>query len=119
MESAPRLSAVVVVPPADPLWHPIARDWYESLSESGQASFYQASDWATARYIAEAMHRNLKNERFSAQLFAAVMSGMTELLTTEGARRRARLEIERAPHLESVQLPVTDIASRRAGLIGG
>lgn len=83
-------------PPASPDWHPIARDWYESLAESGQAQFYEPSDWQTARYIAEAMTRNLEAGRFSAQLFAAVLSGMTELLTTEGARRRARLEIERA-----------------------
>jgi hypothetical protein len=27
-------------------------------------------------------------------LFSAVMAGMTELLTTEGARRRARVELE-------------------------
>jgi hypothetical protein len=49
----------------------------------------------TARYIAEAMSRNLAAARFSGQLFAAVMAGMTELLTTEGARRRARVELER------------------------
>lgn len=81
--------------PADD-WHPIARDWYVSLGESGQSKFYEASDWQTARYLAEAMSRNLNaGARFSSQLFAAVMSGMTELLTTEGARRRARLELER------------------------
>lgn len=85
----------VEVPAADENWHPIARRWYDSLQESGQARFYEPSDWHSAQYVAEAMSRNLVNERFSAQLFAAVMSGMTELLTTEGARRRARLEIER------------------------
>ena len=80
----------------DPKWHPIARAWFESLGESGQAQFYQSSDWQTARYVAEAMSRNLGDGRmFSATLFAAVMAAMTELLTTEGARRRARIEIER------------------------
>lgn len=82
--------------PANPEWHDVARQWYESLAESGQSEFYEASDWATAHYVAEAMSRNLLQGRFSAQLFAAVMSGMTELLTTEGARRRARIELERA-----------------------
>ena len=82
-------------PPADELWHPIALDWYRSLAESGQAQFYEPSDWQTARYVAESMSRNLGAPRFSAQLFAAVMGAMTELLTTEGARRRARLEVER------------------------
>lgn len=84
------------VPAGDPEWHPIAADWFESLKDSGQAQFYEASDWATAVYVAEAMSRNLKQGKFSAQLFQSVMSGMTELLTTEGARRRARVELERA-----------------------
>lgn len=84
----------VDVPVADETWHPIAKRWFESLEHSGQSVFYEASDWAHAEYVAEAMSRNLINGRFSAQLFAAVLSGMTELLTTEGARRRARLEIE-------------------------
>ncbi|WP_405878141.1 hypothetical protein OG762_05365 [Streptomyces sp. NBC_01136] len=82
-------------PPAAEEWHPIAADWYASLAESGQAMFYEASDWATAYYVAEAMSRNLQQGRFSAQLFQSVLSGMTDLLTTEGARRRARVELER------------------------
>lgn len=100
-------------------WHPLACEWYESLSESGQHVFYQPSDWQTARYLAEAMSRNLDNERFSAQLFASVMAGMTELLTTEGARRRARVELERRKTGEP-QAPagVTAMADYRAQLGG-
>ncbi|WP_260476410.1 hypothetical protein [Streptomyces sp. WAC 06783] len=41
------------------------------------------------------MSRSLAQGNFSAQLFQAVMSAMTDLLTTEGARRRARVELER------------------------
>jgi hypothetical protein len=96
------VSVDLVWPVADPDWHPIARDWYGSLEVSGQAQFYQPSDVATARYVAEAMSRNLASSRISGQLFGAVMSAMTELLTTEGARRRARVELERA---ESVVVP--------------
>ncbi|MGI5274861.1 hypothetical protein ACQEUU_37410 [Nonomuraea sp. CA-218870] len=80
----------------DESWHPIAQRWFRSLGASGQRVFYEASDWATARYIAEAMSRNLEAGRFSAQLFAAVMSGMSSLLTTEGDRRRMRIELERS-----------------------
>ena len=93
---APASAKVPTRPEADESWHPIAREWFDSLGESGQSTFYEASDWATARYLAEAMSRNLAAGRFSATLFAAVMSGMTELLTTEGARRRARVELQRA-----------------------
>lgn len=90
-------TGVVEWPEPSDLWHPVAVAWYQSLEESGQSDYYEPSDVWTARYVAEAMSRNLQHGRFSAQLFAAVMSAMTELLTTEGARRRARMELQRDP----------------------
>ncbi len=72
----------VRIPAADPDWHSIATEWYESLKNSAISQYYDASDWATAKYVAEAMSRNLQGGRFSGQLFAAVMSAMTDLLTT-------------------------------------
>jgi len=83
------------MPPADEGWHPIARDWYCSLDESGQSQFFEPSDWQAARYVAEVMSKNLAAGRFSAMLFSAVWSAMTELLSTEASRRRVRMEIER------------------------
>lgn len=84
------------LPDADPLWHPIAADWYLSLRESGQAAFYQPSDWAVARYAADLMSKVLMSERGpNGQLVAALNSVMSSLLTTEGDRRRARMELER------------------------
>ncbi|MEU3350249.1 hypothetical protein [Streptomyces sp. NPDC037389] len=103
-------------PEPDAGWHAIARDWYCSLAASGQAQFYEPSDVATARYVAEAMSRNLAAGRFSAQLFAAVSSAMTELLTTEGARRRVRIELEREPAGQEAPAGVTAIAHYRAAL---
>lgn len=76
-------------------WHPIASGWYVSLAASGQSQFYENSDVATAYFVAEAMDRNLKQGRFSGQLFASIMSSMGDLLVTEGARRRAKLELQR------------------------
>lgn len=108
----------VECPPADDSWHQIARDWYDSLAKSGQAVFYEPSDWATARYVAEAMSRGLQASRFSAQLFAAVSSAMTELLTTEGARRRARLELERGGKGEEKPAGVTVLDDYRDALAG-
>jgi hypothetical protein len=84
------------LPEPDQLWHPIAADWYLSLRESGQAAFYQPSDWAVARYAADLMSRVLLSERGpNGQLVAALNSVMASLLTTEGDRRRARMELER------------------------
>jgi|SRR5690606_4558217 len=109
---------VVECPPADESWHPIAREWYDSLAVSAQSRFYEPSDWATARYVAEAMSRGLQSSRFSAQLFAAVSSAMTELLTTEGARRRARMEIERVGVKDDKPAEVTALDDYRAALGG-
>jgi hypothetical protein len=86
------------LPGPDELWHPIATDWYLSLRESGQAAFYEPSDWAMARYAAELMSRGLSSDRPpNGQYVAALNSVMTSLLTTEGDRRRARMELERKP----------------------
>jgi hypothetical protein len=116
----------VTAPPLQPIEapaldgdvHAIARAWYESLKTSGQARFYEPSDWAHAVYIATAMSRNLKSTKFSAVLFASVMSGMTDLLTTEGARRRARMEIEResgAPQQDPSVAVLSDYKRRLSG----
>lgn len=84
------------IPEPDEDWHPVATQWYLSLQKSGQRVFYTNSDWAQAFYVAEAMSRSLRTSRFSGNLFSAVISACAELLTTEGARRRARIELERA-----------------------
>ncbi|MDQ0793680.1 hypothetical protein [Streptomyces sp. B1I3] len=85
-------------PQADPNWDPIAIEWFESLFESGQSFFYERSDIAQARYVAEVMSRNLsQGQRVSGQLFASVISAASELLTTEGARRRLGVELTKSP----------------------
>lgn len=89
------VSGAVEQPPADPDWHEIATDWYESLATSGQAIFFEPSDWAAARYVAVVMTKNLNATRFNGQLFSGVWSAMNDLMSTEGARRRFRLELER------------------------
>lgn len=95
--------------PANSRWHPVAKRWFDSLERSGQAAFYEASDWATAYLIGEAISRELKpqpvvdKEGFVTMVtfppkgasLAAWLKGMTSLLATEGDRRRAALELQR------------------------
>jgi len=108
----PRRAANVAIPKADPKWHAGAQRWYASLQKSGQSSFYEPSDWAMAWLIAESISRDLKpqvvgvNEETGEPVFAiipmkgaslaAYLKAMTALLATEGDRRRAGLELERA-----------------------
>lgn len=115
---AVRLPSAVSVdwPAPDEEWHLIAVRWYRSLAESGQSQFYEPSDIAAAVYVAEAMSRSLSG-KLSSVMFAAVMSAMTELLTTEAARRRARVELERVDVAEPPA--VASMAKYRAAAKAG
>lgn len=120
VETVEPLTEKVEQPAGDPKWHPIALEWYESLATSGQAQFYEPSDWIFAKYVAEAMSRNLRapKTKFSSVLFASVLSGMSDLLTTEAARRRVRMEIERGGS-EGTPAGVTAISDYKKRLAAG
>lgn len=96
-ESAPVVAPAVDVPPASEHWHESATRWFESLALSGQAQFFEPSDWEAARLVAEELSTYLRAEKRSAMMFSHLWSAMTDLLTTEGARRRLKIEIEREP----------------------
>lgn len=124
---------VADAPAADESWHPIALAWYESLRSSGQAVFYQPSDWATAVLVAESMSRDLRP-----QVVGITDSGMTVteviplkgaslgaylrafgvLMVTEGDRRRLQIELS-APKadadLDAADGVVTSLMSRLGG----
>lgn len=113
----PEMVGEVEAPATPDDLHPVAADWFESLRISGQAQWYEPSDWMVAVYVAHEMSRAL-SQRLSAQMFAAVMSSMTELLTTEGARRRARMEVERQRDDDGEDAGVATIDDYRQRLSG-
>lgn len=82
-------------PPVSPDWHPLMKDWFRSLKESGQAVFYEASDWQTARLLAQVMSDELNSgDSVKASLLAEFNRAAGSLLTTEGERRRLRVELK-------------------------
>lgn len=125
------LSAEIEIPAPDEDWHPIANNWYMSLTKSGQAIFYEPSDWQTAYVLAETLSRELnpqevqvgdrevldpdrpydekgaankigkdivfelKYKTMSAATLNALIKGMTNLMVTEGDRRRLKIELDR------------------------
>lgn len=128
--------ACVVAPPdPDAHWHPVARAWFDSLAESGQAIFYEPSDWAVAYLIAESMSRDLspqvvgtteKGEILKDTIplkgasLSAYLRAMAVLGVTEGDRRRMAIELERTepesdPDADRADATVTDLRSRLAG----
>ena len=129
-------SSSVTVPDADPNWHPVALRWFESLAQSGQSAFYTASDWATAFVVAESMSRELKpqplvvgrGEDATVEMvsmppkgasLAAWLKAMSSLMVTEGDRRRAGLELDRAVGGEEATGDVSELDEYRQRLRSG
>lgn len=90
-------AGTAVKPPAeDKSWHISAKRWFRSLKKSGQAIFYEPSDWAYAQLCADLMSSEMKREKPRAAMISRIMTMMDNLLTSEGARRRVRIELIRA-----------------------
>jgi hypothetical protein len=106
----------VAKPAASKGWHPIAKGWYSSLSDSAQSQFYEPSDWHSARFAAEIMSRVANGEQVSASEVSTMAKLMSELLVTEGARRRVRMEIERGQSAPSESKGVTALNEYRQRL---
>lgn len=97
-----------------PVWHPVAEQWYRSLAQSGQALFYEPSDWSTAYLVADQISRALEprptviGEDSSGEpiirymvvpmpgaTLNAILKANSSLMASEGDRRRLRIELDR------------------------
>ena len=105
----------VRIPRVDPDWHPISKMLYESMKKSGQADFYQQSDWAFAYSICEDLSLYKNSSKRSGQMLQSIYSAMERLLITEGDRRRVRIELH-APEDEGEPAAVLAIADYKKDL---
>jgi len=107
----------VTIPHADGSWHPIAKRLYDSLRTSGQADYFQNSDWNYAWFICNeiSLYQQAQGRARSAVLFATLLQGLEKLLITEADRRKARLEL-RAPEPDQTPLSVVAIDDYRKAL---
>ena len=97
----------VKIPNADPKWHKRAKEWYSALRNSGQADYFQQSDWATAQMVGD--YITLWYARPRAMDMVNIMGLMSQLGTTEGARRGVlRLELNK-PEDEAVDAQIVAI----------
>lgn len=78
---------------ADPDWHKEARQMYDGLKKSAPAKLFEPSDVAVAYFVCSQMDRFIETGRTNGQMFSAIMSAIENLMATEGARRRLRVEI--------------------------
>jgi len=102
--------------------HPLAFAWYESLRDSGQAYYYEPSDWAQAAIWTQVLSDQLKQMKPSAMMIQTWSSAASELLTTEGVRRRMRLELLKGEQgdedEEAAVLAIDDYQKRLGGGAG-
>lgn len=75
-------------------WHPLVKEWFESLKLSGQAVFYQPSDWVSAKIAGQMLSDALlSGEPVKANLLSEFNKMAADLMTTEGQRRKLRIEL--------------------------
>lgn len=75
-------------------------DFYNSLAKSGQARFYEPSDWQRARLLCWSLAYMIREGKPTAMLYAALQKDFESLLVAEGDRRRCRMEIDRLNYLD-------------------
>lgn len=86
--------------------HYLIRAYWESLTESAQAQYYEPSDWQHARLTLYVLNDMLISGKIGSMKLAEVNKMLSALLVTEGDRRRVRLEVER----ESAGQQLADVA---------
>ena len=91
----PDAAEPVEAPEPNPAWHGYALGWYRSLTLSPVAKFYTATDWMTAIIGAEILDTCLKDGFLNAAVIKQFNDISMRLLTTEGDRRKLRIELYR------------------------
>jgi hypothetical protein len=90
--------------PEPPEWlDGFALQFYESFRTSGQAVYYQDSDWAVLALTARNVMAEIRKP--SAVMLASILHACTMLGATEGDRRRIRIELQ--PEGEDTRDPDT------------
>ena len=105
----------VTVPREKTDWVPDAKRWFKSLKTSGQADFFQDSDWALAVFLCDEITYYRGNARRSPEMLKTILSGMEKLLTSEADRLKARVELS-APAAPTLSAAVVAIDSYRTAL---
>lgn len=103
-------------PPEDRAWHPVAKRLYRSIKGSGQADFYQETDWEYARFTMGQISDALKNadgRPLRAGLLSEINKMMQELMFTEPARRRAHVELKNTVESSQDKVDATIYELRR------
>ena len=114
---APGMSRVPV-PSESREWHPVAKRLWRAAKDSGQAQFYQPSDWAVFYFLMEELSEYVRAPRRNGQILTAILSGLSTLLVTEGDRRRLQVELTQPSSEELASAGVEEMAKWREKMGG-
>jgi len=99
--------------------HELIAEMYQSIKDSAITQFYEPTDWQFARITLFALNEELIAARHNgkpigAMKLTAIIQMLSALMLTEGDRRRARIEIERAPIANGAKvIGLTDVLKQR------
>lgn len=94
----------------------LGRRWWEALRRSGQAQWFEPSDWMQAEIVVAGIDNFV--EKPSAAMLNMISQASGPLLVTEGDRRRLRVELERVPESEE-DADVSELGEYRRRLGAG
>lgn len=107
------VSGTVEVPEVPEGCSELSAELFEALASSGQARFFEPSDWWLAKLMVVAVDDYLVGRK-SATKLAEIRALATELMMSEGQRRRLRLELERGGvEVEAPEVTAIDEYRRR------
>jgi hypothetical protein len=96
--------------------HPIVQDLWDVLADSAEAQFYSAADWQRVRLELLYASTVLNSDKISSMAWAAVQSGLSELLISPADKRRAGIEMKPKTVDPDAEAAVAQIAKYRERL---
>ncbi|MFV8317128.1 hypothetical protein [Mycobacterium sp. 23] len=96
--------------------HPIVQKLWDVLGESAEAKFYSAADWQRVRLELYFASYTLSSEKISSMAWAAVQSGLSELLISPADKRRAGIELKPKTADPDEEAAVVQLAQYQASL---
>lgn len=97
--------------------HPLITDLYNSLKESGQAKYYEPSDWQIARFCLHFANQLVWSGKPSSVMLQQVTGMLSDLLVSEAQRRRVRMEVQRST-AEAEVINLADEMRKRFEVVG-
>lgn len=105
----------VTVPEPNPEWCEVALGLWLAASTSGQADFYQDSDWWTLYMTCDQITYLYEQTKRSPEFLKSIYSALGSLMFTEADRRKAHVELAESGE-GSEDAALTALADYKAGL---